>query len=262
MPACAYDGPMKRTPAASAVPTAPTAFALRAALRKVATPEQAQKTRGFFKIGPGEYAAGDMFIGVKQADLRKAAKEHVRMPLTEVQALLNSKIHEERHAALLILVARFEAGGPKAKQEIFEFYMGNLRCVNNWDLTDASAAPIVGAWLVDKDRAPLHALAKSKNLWERRIAVTATHAFVKAGESKDTFALAELLLKDKHELIHKAAGWMLREVGKHLGDDVLRVFLKWHAKEMPLAMLRAAIDGLPAEEKARWLAMNSGEKVG
>lgn len=249
--------PVKRsTPkAARPVPEAPTAFGLRAKLKAASTSTQAAITRGFFKIGPGEYAASDVFIGVPQADLRRLAKEHVRMPLAEIQALLNSKIHEERHAALLILVARFQAGGPKAKREIFDFYLANLRCVNNWDLTDASAAPIVGEWLAEsEDRAVLHALAKSKNLWERRIAMTATLAFIKRGESKDAFALAERLLKDDHELIHKAAGWMLRETGKRLGAPVLEVFLKHHAAAMPPAMLRAAVDALPAPEKAKWLA--------
>ncbi len=243
--------PVKKS--AFVAPPAPTAFALRAQLRALATPEQAQITRGFFKVGPGEYAAHDQFIGVANADLRKVVKDNVRMPLTEIQALLNSKIHEERLAALLILVNRVGTGGAKAHQEVYAFYMKNLRCVNNWDLTDATAAPIVGAWLADKERAALYDLAKSKNLWERRIAITATHAFIKLGESKDTFALAQLLLGDGHELIHKATGWMLREVGKQVGADCLRVFLKHHAAQMPLAMLRAAIDALPAEEKAKWL---------
>lgn len=237
------------------VPPAPTALGLRTKLRAAATPEQEKITRAFFKTGPGEYAAGDAFIGVTQAVLRQLVKEHLRMPLTEIASLLKSKVHEDRHAALLILVTRFNDGGPRAKQEIFDFYMANLRHVDNWDLVDATAAPIVGEWLADKDRAQLYTLAKSANLWERRIAMIATLAFIKRKETKDTFALAEGLLGDTHELIQKAAGWMLRETGKISGIACLEVFLKHHAAAMPAAMLRAAVDALPPVNKAKWLAL-------
>ncbi len=236
-------------------PAAPTAFALRANLRAFASPEQAKTTMGFFKTGPGEYAEGDQFIGIKVPVIRKLIKPYVRMPITEIQVLLHSQIHEERLAALLLLVARFETGGPKARKEMYDFYMKELRWVNNWDLVDASAAPIVGAWLQGQDRGILRKMAKSKNMWERRIAITATHHFIKNGESGETFVLAAMLLNDEHDLIHKASGWMLREVGKHVGENTLRGFLKEHAARMPRTSLRYAIEHFPVDEKFQWLAV-------
>jgi len=238
-----------------APPAAPTAFSLRAALRKLASPEQAVVTAGFFKTGPGEYAEGDQFIGIKVPVIRKEIKAFSRMPMTEIKALLHSKIHEERLAALLILVSRFETGGPKARKEIYDFYMAELKWINNWDLVDVSAPQIVGAWLQGQDRMVLREMAKSKRLWDRRIAMVSTHHFVKLGESGETFVLAAMLLKDEneHELIHKAAGWMLREVGKHVGENTLRGFLKEHASNMPRVALRYAIEHFDKKEKARWL---------
>jgi len=236
------------------VPAAPTAFALRANLRAFASPEQAKVTLGFFKTGPGEYAEGDQFIGIKVPVIRKLIKPYVRMPITEIQTLLHSQIHEDRMAALLLMVARFETGGPKARKEMYDFYMGELRWVNNWDLVDVSAAPIVGAWLQGQDRGILRKMAKSKNMWERRIAMLATHQFIKTGESGETFVIAAMLLKDEHDLIHKAVGWMLREVGKHVGENTLRGFLKEHAPGMPRTALRYAIEHFPVDEKYQWLA--------
>lgn len=235
------------------VPAAPTAFALRANLRAFASPEQAKITMGFFKTGPGEYAEGDRFIGVKVPVVRKLIKPYFRMPMTEIQALLHSPIHEDRLAALLLLVARFDKGGAKARKEIYDFYLAQLRWINNWDLVDASAAPIVGAWLQGQDRAVLRKMAKSENMWERRVAMTATHHFIKNGESGETFVLAAMLLEDEHDLIHKAVGWMLREVGNRDREAEER-FLRRHRRRMPRTMLRYAIEKFPEPLRRAYLS--------
>lgn len=212
------------------------------ALQQVASAERAKNSEWFFKTGPGQYGEGDVFIGVSVPNQRKVAKQYAGLSLGEVEKLLLSLVHEERLTGLLILVYRFKRSDEQGRGEIYDFYMVHTTCVNNWDLVDSSASNIVGAYLADKDRAVLYELARSDNLWERRIAIIATAYFISLGESKDTLAIAEILLGDTHDLIHKAVGWMLREVGKNCGQEVEEEFLKKHYRVMPRTMLRYAIE--------------------
>ncbi len=167
--------------------------------------------------------------------------------------LLKSRVHEERLTALMLLVLQYESGDDAKKTECFDFFVENMAQVNNWDLVDSSAHQIVGTHLLKRDRKLLHRLAKSKDLWERRVAMVATYAFICEGESADTFAIAELLLSDAHDLIHKAVGWMLREVGKRVSEADLRRFLKKNAPRMPRTALRYAIERFPEDERKAWL---------
>ncbi|MFH0836489.1 MAG: DNA alkylation repair protein [Candidatus Micrarchaeota archaeon] len=219
-------------------------------LQTLADPAQAKNLQRFFKTGKGEYGEGDVFLGIKVPVQRGVASKFKELPLAEVKALLKSKVHEHRMVALFILVNRFEKTGEKERKEIVEVYLKNTANINNWDLIDLSAPKIIGSWLLDKDRRVLYKLAKSSSLWERRIAVLSCFMFIKHGEFKDALAIAELLLNDKHDLIHKAVGWMLREIG----NKDLRVeeeFLKKHAKEMPRTMLRYAIEKFPETREKR-----------
>jgi 3-methyladenine DNA glycosylase AlkD len=225
---------------------------IRARLKKLGSKEKAQVFRSFFKTGPGEYGEGDCFLGVTVPELRQLATEYQVITLTEVTRLLRSTIHEERLLALLILCRAYTSGDERTKKRIYELYLGNTRHVNNWDLVDASAEHIVGAFLTGKSKKALYILAKSKDLWERRIAVMATFHFIKRGKFAETLTIARILLSDKEDLIHKAVGWMLREVGKrHLQSE--ERFLKEHNKEMPRTMLRYAIERLPEAKRQRYL---------
>ena len=210
--------------------------------------------RSFFKTGPGEYGEGDTFIGVTVPALRATCRECRGASLTEIRVLLDSSIHEERLLALLLLVDAFNRGNSAARQNMYELYRARTARINNWDLVDVSAPAIVGGWLQDRSRAPLRALAKSPFLWERRIAIVATAYFIRRGEFDDTLAIARLLLRDSHDLIHKAAGWMLREVGKKDGAAARR-FLDAHASDMPRTMLRYAIERFPPAEREAYLRM-------
>ncbi len=230
-----------------------TADRIRQALAAAASPEKAEVSRRFFKTGP-EYSAGDHFIGVPVPEQRKIAKRFSGRSLTDTGTLLQSPIHEERLTALFLLVRSFEKGDAATRKQVVDLYLKNTAYVNNWDLVDSSAYHILGAWLLDKDRSILSQLAVSPHLWERRIAIVATEAFIRAGESKDTFEIAQLLLGDKHDLMHKAVGWMLREVGKHSGPEVLRGFLAAHASKMPRTALRYAIEHFSETERKAWLA--------
>ena len=233
----------------------------RADLRALADPVRAKSVTAFFKTGRGEYGDGDVFIGIRVPDLRKIARARADLSLRDLAALLRSSIHEERLLALMLLVMQYERGDEAERQERFEFYLEHLAGVNNWDLVDASAAPIVGAqMLASRDRRPLPRLARSQVLWERRVAMVATHAFIRAGESETTFAIARLLLRDEHDLMHKAVGWMLREVGKRVSEPALRGFLETHAGMMPRTALRYAIERLPEAERKRWLRVKLVEK--
>jgi 3-methyladenine DNA glycosylase AlkD len=222
-------------------------------LKTLASPAVAMQQTGYFKTGPGQYGEGDVFIGIRVPVLRKTAKQFQSLPLPQITKLLRSKIHEERLLALMILVSRFEKGDSDARKEIYDLYLANTEFVNNWDLVDSSAPGIVGAYLVDRSRAPLKKLAKSKSLWERRIAIIATQHFNRLGQIEAAIAISRLLLKDEHDLIHKATGWMLREVGVK-DRDALVQFLLEHGKEMPRTMLRYAIEHFSAEERKRWMA--------
>lgn len=225
---------------------------LKTALRAAARPGDAEFLQRFFKTGPGEYGEGDVFIGVRVPAIRKLAAQSGALELARVLPLLQSQYHEERLLALVMLVRRFERGAAEERQQLFHLYLREVRWINNWDLVDVSAPNIVGAWLLDKPRDPLRALARSPGLWERRIAVVATFAFIRKHQYEDTLQLSEHLLGDRHDLIHKACGWMLREVGKR-DLSALTNFLDRHADRMPRTMLRYAIERLPPAQRQAYL---------
>jgi len=201
---------------------------------------------------PGQYGEGDAFLGIMVPTLRKLSREFTPISVDEAFALLQSKWHEARILALMILVRKYERGDEQARQEIYRRYLASTSRINNWDLVDVSAPAIVGAYLLDRDRAPLFALAKSSSLWERRTAVISTQHFIRHGAVDDTLRIAEVLLDDGHDLIHKATGWMLREVGKR-DQKVLERFLRKHARHMPRTMLRYAIERFPEELRRRYV---------
>jgi 3-methyladenine DNA glycosylase AlkD len=225
---------------------------LQTRLRALGDPADAAFLAGFFKTGPGQYGEGDVLIGVRVPAIRKVAREFKGLPLRQLQRLLHSAIHEERLAALVILVMQADEGDAKTAKAIYDLYLANTKFINNWDLVDVSAPQVVGAYLADKSRRPLRRLARSPSLWERRISILATFYFIRSGELADTLQIAEMLLGDREDLIHKAAGWMLREVGKR---DVaaLERFLHRHARAMPRTMLRYAIEKFPREKRRRFL---------
>lgn len=233
----------------------PAAFELRRELRSRADSKKAKILARFFKTEKGQYGEGDLFLGVCVPDQRKIAQRYTALSLQDIKRLLKSAIHEERLTALLVLVAQFEKGDKEAQKNIVDFYRANRGHVNNWDLVDLSAPKILGAFLCD-DRtcAPLFAMARSKNLWDRRIAIVATYALIRKGRFDVTLKLAARLLSDSHDLIHKAVGWMLREVGKKDKAALLK-FLDQHAASMPRTMLRYAIERLGPREKRRYMSM-------
>jgi 3-methyladenine DNA glycosylase AlkD len=225
---------------------------IRARLRKLGDKQRAAAARRYFKTGPGGYGESDIFMGVTVPELRKLATEYQAITLTEIKELLRSAIHEERLLALLLLVHAYASGEGRTKKKIYELYLKNTRYINNWDLVDTSAPHIVGDFLMDKGKKPLHTLARSKDLWKRRIAVMATFRFIKYGEFADALAIARILLFDKEDLIHKAVGWMLREVGKRDGGTA-ELFLKKYYTTMPRTMLRYAIERFPEAKRQRYL---------
>jgi 3-methyladenine DNA glycosylase AlkD len=229
-----------------------TLLALRKEIRKKANPQKAKLLQGFFKTGKGQYGEGDIFLGLMVPIQREIVKKYQLLPLVDIQKLLNSKIHEERLIALLILVSQFKRGDMQKCEVIFKFYLKNAKNINNWDLVDLTAPNIVGQFLMDKDRKILYKLAKSQNLWEKRIAVLSTFTFIKYGQFKDALKIAEILLNDSHDLIHKAVGWMLREIGKR-NFAVEDKFLKKYYKIMPRTMLRYAIEKFPEKKRKKYL---------
>ena len=221
-------------------------------LKQLANKEKAEVLQRFFKTGPGEYGEGDVFIGVKVPDLRKVAKVFQDIATEDVIVLLESAIHEERLLALLILVRKYVKGNETAKKRIYRLYLKKTKFINNWDLVDVTAHHIVGDYLMDKNKAPLFRLAKSEDLWERRIAILASFYFIKHGKYEETLKIARILLTDSEDLIHKAVGWMLREIGKR--DMILEeMFLQKHYKEMPRTMLRYAIEKFPEPKRQKYL---------
>ena len=221
-------------------------------LEKFENPKQAEILQRFFKTGKGQYGEGDIFLGLKVGEIRKVAKRFSEMGLAEVKKSLYSKVHEERLACLLVLVQKFEKGGEEEQERIVDFYLKNARQVNNWDLVDLTAPKITGQWLLDRGKAVLYKLAASDNLWERRIAILSTFAFIRKGRFEDCLAISEKLLQDKQDLIHKAVGWMLREVGKKdLAAE--EAFLKKHYRKMPRTMLRYAIEKFPEPKRKAYL---------
>lgn len=233
----------------------PSYQAIGKEIRRQANPTRAQISARFFKTKKGEYGEGDIFIGLTVPQCRILANQFSSLSLTQVKKLIASKIHEERMIGLLILVQRFEKG--VEKESIYNFYLNHMQFVNNWDLVDLSADKIVGEYLYKKPHSILYKLLVSKNVWERRIAIIATFAFIKQGEYKPTLDIALKLIQDKHDLIQKAVGWMLREVGKKCSKAVLVNFLKQHAHIMPRTMLRYAIERFPERERQRFLKQTS-----
>ncbi len=230
-----------------------TAAALRRELKQLGTPERAAGAARFFKTGPGEYGEGDVFLGVMVPEVRRIVRRYRALSLAEVERLLASAEHECRLAALLILVAQFERGDEAARRGIFDFYLLNTRYINNWDLVDCSCREIVGEHLKTRSKKLLTRLAKSASLWERRIAVVSTMALVWQGETDEALRLAEALLDDERDLIHKAIGWVLREVGDEDRAALLR-FLKQHYDRVPRTALRYAIEHFSLAERKRMLA--------
>jgi len=205
----------------------------------------------FFKTGKGDYAEGDVFAGIKVPVSRKIAKQFRDLSLNDLSILIKSKIHEERLIALFILVGKMKKADEKEKEKIYKFYLKNLKYVNNWDLVDLSAEKIIGEYLFDKERKLLFELAKG-DLWEKRIAVMSTFNFIKKNDLGTTLKISKLLLKDKHDLIHKAVGWMLREIEKR-DINTEEAFLKIHYKNMPRTMLRYAIEKFPEIKRQAYL---------
>ena len=230
-----------------------TAADARARLHAQASPEHARVLQGYFKTGPGEYGEGDVFAGVRLPALRALAKELRALPLEEVTEILRSPVHEERLLALLLLVLAYPKGDEAKRQAVYDLYLASTRFINNWDLVDSSAEHVVGAHLWTRDRGVLDRLARSESVWERRTAILATFHFIRRGHFGDTLRIAGALLDDRHDLIHKAVGWMLREVGKR-DADAERAFLRAHARRMPRTMLRYAIERFPEAERRGWLS--------
>lgn len=221
-------------------------------LQKLGDRERVQVLQRFFKTGQGEYGEGDVFVGLRVPEIRKLAKEYQALPFSEIIPLLQSPIHEARLLALLILDYAYIRGDASLQEKIFKLYLQNTRFINNWDLVDASAEYIVGSHLRYRSRSPLHALAVSDLLWDRRISIMATFHYIKCGEFAETLRVAELLLRDPEDLIHKAVGWMLREIGKR-DRPTEEEFLKLHYKIMPRTMLRYAIEKFPEKLRQQYL---------
>jgi 3-methyladenine DNA glycosylase AlkD len=221
-------------------------------LRALANPADAKFLQRFFRTGPGEYGEGDRFLGIRVPDTRKVARDMSGMPLDQVVLLLESPWHEARLLAVIILGDAYEHGTAAERDAIFRLYLRNATRINNWDLVDVSAPNVVGAHLATRPRAKLDRLARSRNLWERRIAIVSTAHFIRNGELDDTLRISRVLMNDPHDLIHKAVGWMLREVGKR-DRAPLVAFLDEHAHEMPRTMLRYAIEHFSPAERRRYM---------
>ena len=229
-----------------------SAAKIRSELKKRSSREKAKVLTRFFKTGPGEYGEGDVFMGVTVPNIRQSVKPYRDLSATEVTKLVRSKIHEERLAGLLVLVMQYEKGDDKQRQAVYKRYCANLRYVNNWDLVDLSAHKIIGPHLAERSKAPLTKWARSKNLWERRVAIISTYAYIREHQFDETLRISKILLKDEHDLIHKAVGWMLREVGNR-NMAVEERFLKPRYKTMPRTMLRYAIEKFPETKRKRYL---------
>jgi 3-methyladenine DNA glycosylase AlkD len=227
----------------------------------VASPENSRALAKYFKVAPGSYGEGDIFLGLKLSELRRLAKPYVTSVFEPGQwlPLLRNPIHEHRQITLVVMSERakklLKRGDDGELRLIYDTYLSNSRYVNNWDLVDVSCGPIVGGYLLDRDRSPLHRLARSDLLWERRIAMVSSQAFLTRRETSDLYRLAEILLPDRHDLIHKAVGWSLREAGKKVDRDELRRFLDQHAPTMPRTALRYAIEHFDPAERQHYLTL-------
>lgn len=229
-----------------------TAKQVKQEIKKMGTPERAKASAWFFKTAPGQYGHGDIFVGLNMPDTRLVAKKFSGLPAPEVVKLLHSKIHEERMVALLIIVNKYSQANDQEKKYWFKIFWQERKWINNWDLVDVTVPKVAGEYFVTHPRQPLYALAKSKNIWERRIAVLSTFAFIKRGDFKDSLAIAKMLLNDTHDLIHKAVGWMLREIGKRSRPE-LEKFLLANYQKMPRTMLRYAIEHFSEPVRKKYL---------
>ncbi len=226
---------------------------LKRDLLQISDPDHAKRLSGFFKTGKGQYGEGDLFLGIPVPKQRKIAKKYLNLGLNDIQVLLKSKFHEHRFTALVILVSKYQKAEESSKDEIFNFLLQNTDHINNWDLVDLSAPRIIGDYLVDKDRSILYKLAKSNSLWERRIAILAAFKFIANNDFEDALKISELLVDDKHDLIHKAVGWALREIGKR-DQELEEKFLNKHVAKMPRTMLRYAIEKFDGKKRKFYLA--------
>lgn len=215
-------------------------------------PAQAINLQRFFKTGKGEYGEGDLFYGIKVPEQRTISKKFKDLYLTDLKELISSKVHEERLIAAFILVDQFKSGDEKKKKLVFNFYLKHRKGINNWDLVDLSAPKIIGAFLIDKEKDLIYKFARSKDLWEKRISIISTQAFIREHYFEDTLNISEILLNDKHDLIYKAVGWMLREVGNR-DLETEEEFLRKHYKTMPRTMLRYAIEKFPEQKRIAYL---------
>ena len=222
-------------------------------LKQKGTPEKAAVLSKFFKTGKGEYGEGDKFLGLPVPLIRETIKPFRSMPMPEILELLHSEWHEAREAALFIMAWQFSHSAEKEQENIFNIYLSNTKYINNWDLVDLSCPAIVGGWLLKRDRKILFRLAKSPLLWDRRIAMVSCLKFIRGGENKTAFEIAEMLLGDKEDLMHKAVGWMLRETGKYCSVADLLSFLQKHYAKMPRTALRYAIERFPSEKRKNLL---------
>lgn len=230
-----------------------TAQNIKSELQSFGNPQKANHSLRFFKTGKGDYGEGDLFIGVTVPESRSVAKKYLKLPITELEKLLKDEIHECRFCAQVILTEQFNKGDETLRRKLVDLYLAHTKYINNWDLVDVSAHKIVGEWLKDKtDRSLLYTLAKSDLLWDRRIAVVATFTLIRNNDFADILNLSEYLLTDKHDLMHKACGWMLREVGKK-NEPVLTGFLDKHCISMPRTMLRYSIERLSPEQRKQYL---------
>ncbi len=221
-------------------------------LQQRKNPEKAKVLQRFFKTGPGQYGEGDVFLGITVPEQRKIAKKYVNISLAELSKSIKSKYHEVRLTSFIILTYKFEKATPEEQKEIFDFYINHKQYANNWDLIDVTAHKVIGRYLLDKDKSLLHALAQSDNLWDRRISILATFWFIHKNQFTDSLEIAEILVNDKHDLIHKAVGWMLREIGKR-DQPLEEQFLQQHYKTMPRTMLRYAIEKFSSEKRAYYM---------
>jgi len=229
-----------------------TATEISTILKTISDRSIAEHSRRFFKTGKGQYGEGDKFMGIRVPKIRQQVKKFKSILISEIIILLKSSFHEERLFALIALVEKYSKGDDAIRKQIYELYLGHIEYINNWDLVDTSASQIVGLHLYDKDRQQLYTLAKSDNIWARRIAIIATFYFIKQNEFTDTIRIAAMLINDKHDLIHKAVGWMLREVGKR-DMPIEEQFLQKYYKDMPRTMLRYAIEKFDEETRQAYL---------
>jgi 3-methyladenine DNA glycosylase AlkD len=222
-------------------------------IRKLANEEIAKHSLRFFKTGKGEYGYGDIFLGVRAPKIRLIAKKYIDISIVDMKILIQSKYHEERFLGLIILVNKYsKTKDKKTKNQLYKIYISSFKYINNWDLVDVTCPHVIGKHLIDKDRSILYKWSKSDDLWTKRIAIVSTFSFIRQNDLEDTFKIAEILLQDKHDLIHKAVGWMLREAGKR-DLEKEEIFLKKYYRDMPRTMLRYAIEKFPESKRQAYL---------